>query len=59
MRQVAEWQHNKTTIQRQLRIISQICEYPVVEGGVHEDSIYYSIENNTWRSGTCNVRRNG
>ena len=47
MRQVAEWQHNKTTIQRQLRIIQQICEYLVVEGGVHEDSIYYSIENNT------------
>ena len=47
MRQVAEWQHNKTTIQRQLRIIQQICEYSVVEGGVHEDSIYYSIENNT------------
>ena len=45
MKQVAEWQHNKTTIQRQVRIIQQICDF-IVEG-IHEDSIYYSIENNT------------
>ena len=46
MKQVAEWQHNRTTIQRQIRIIQQICQFMVSEG-VHEDSIYYSIENNT------------
>lgn len=46
MKQVAEWQHNRTTIQRQIRIIQQICQFIRAEG-VHEDSIYYSIENNT------------
>ena len=32
MKQVAEWQHNKTTIQRQIGIIKQICDFMVTEG---------------------------
>ena len=46
MKQVAEWQHNRTPIQQQVRIIQSISKY-LVEEGVEPDNIYYSIENNT------------
>ncbi len=46
MKQVAEWQHNRTPVQRQVRIIQQLCKY------IHDETdgkseIYYSVENNT------------
>jgi|15BtaG_2_1085339.scaffolds.fasta_scaffold00458_3 hypothetical protein len=46
MKQVAEWQHNKTSIQHQIRIVKQILE--LIEKDSNETAeIYYSIENNT------------
>lgn len=47
--QVAEWQHNLTTIQAQVRIMRDLCNYiqdECAKKGV-QASIYYSIENNT------------
>jgi hypothetical protein len=46
MIQVAEWQHNKTPIQRQITILKEICEYIHETVGTQND-IYYSVENNT------------
>jgi hypothetical protein len=46
MIQVAEWQHNKTPIQRQVTILKEICEYLYETIGTQND-IYYSVENNT------------
>ena len=46
MTQVAEWQHNKTPIQRQIAILKEICEYIYDTIGTQND-IYYSVENNT------------
>ena len=47
--QVAEWHHNTTPIQRQVKILRDICRH--IEGECKErgatPSIYYSIENNT------------
>ena len=46
MRQVAEWQHNKTPIQQQVRIVQQIAKH--IEDESHGQSeIYWSMENNT------------
>ena len=46
MKQVAEWQHNKTPVQQQVRILAEITKsiYEVV--GTETD-IYHSVENNT------------
>jgi Terminase large subunit, T4likevirus-type, N-terminal/Terminase RNaseH-like domain len=44
--QVAEWQHNKTPIQRQVVILKEITQYLYDVLGT-ENSIYYSVENNT------------
>ncbi|MBR20207.1 MAG: hypothetical protein CMA64_08720 [Euryarchaeota archaeon] len=46
MKQCAEWQHNKTTVQAQVNIIKQITKYIF---GITNDNnnIYYSVENNT------------
>jgi hypothetical protein len=44
--QVAEWQHNKTTIQRQVALLKEICQ-TVYDETHDETSIYYSVENNT------------
>lgn len=44
--QVAEWQHNKTPIQRQIVILKEICQHLYDTVG-RESDIYYSIENNT------------
>jgi len=49
MIQIAEWQHNLTTIQAQARILRDICNYiqeQCVSKGV-QPSIYYSVENNS------------
>jgi len=44
--QVAEWQHNKTDVRGQLRMLITILEY-LRENGVANDQIYWSVENNT------------
>jgi hypothetical protein len=45
MKQVAEWQHNKTPIQQQVKIMAEITKYLVDIVG--NNSVYYSVENNT------------
>jgi len=45
-KQVAEWQHNKTDIRGQIRVLKEICNYLYEEIGTQND-IYYSVENNT------------
>jgi len=44
--QVAEWQHNKTPIQRQIAILKEMNRYIVDTIGSNTD-VYYSVENNT------------
>jgi hypothetical protein len=47
--QIGEWQHNLTTVQGQVRILRDICNYindECAKKGATA-SIYYSIENNT------------
>ena len=45
LKQVAEWSHNKTIVQRQVVILKEICGYLAdVAGQTH---VYYSVENNT------------
>ena len=46
--QVAEWQHNLTTIQAQARILRDLCNYINDECAAkgQQASIYYSVENN-------------
>lgn len=46
MRQVAEWQHNKTPIKQQILILQQIAKYIDTEAN-GKSEIYYSMENNT------------
>jgi hypothetical protein len=46
MQQVAEWQHNKTPVQQQVKILSEITKYIAEQISVETD-IYYSVENNT------------
>ena len=49
LKQVAEWQHNTTPIQSQVKILREICKYietQCLEKGANP-SIYYSVENNT------------
>ena len=43
--QVGEWQHNKTPIQQQVGILSEITKY--LAETVPATSIYYSVENNS------------
>jgi len=45
-RQVAEWQHNKTPIPGQIKVLKEICNYIYEQIGT-ENTIYYSVENNT------------
>lgn len=44
--QVAEWQHNKTDVRGQLKILVSVLNY-LRESGVENDQIYWSVENNT------------
>jgi hypothetical protein len=43
--QIAEWQHNRTPVQQQIGILSEITKY--LAETVPVNSIYYSLENNT------------
>jgi hypothetical protein len=45
LKQVAEWSHNKTIVQRQVVIMKEICEYLANVAG--PTNVYYSVENNT------------
>ena len=45
-RQIGEWQHNKTVVQRQAALIKEICQ-TIYETTEDETDIYYSVENNT------------
>ena len=48
MTQVAEWQHNLTIVQDQVKIFRDVIRY--IQGEIGEDyrnSIYWSVENNT------------
>lgn len=45
MTQVAEWQHNKTPIQGQIRILREICEE--LKANAPKSEIYWSVENNS------------
>ena len=44
--QVAEWQHNRTPIQQQVKLLKEINDYIYECTGIDTD-IYYSVENNT------------
>ena len=46
MMQIGEWQHNKTPVQQQVKILAEIVKYIADEIGSETD-IYYSVENNT------------
>ena len=46
MHQIAEWQHNRTPIQQQVKILSEITKYISEEINSITD-VYYSVENNT------------
>ena len=46
MKQVAEWQHNKTTVQGQIKILREILMYIETETDGEAEQ-YYSVENNT------------
>lgn len=45
MTQVAEWQHNRTPIQKQIQVLKEICK--TLRETVDDNNIYYSVENNT------------
>lgn len=45
MQQVAEWQHNRTPIQKQVQVLKEICR--TLNETVEATNIYYSVENNT------------
>ena len=50
MKQVAEWMHNKTPVQGQVKILRDITNYIADEIGHTDESspaVWYSIENNT------------
>lgn len=45
--QVAEWQHNRTTVQGQVRVLREVCSYICEQIGGNSNNIYYSVENNS------------
>lgn len=49
LEQVAEWNHNTTPVQQQVRILREICKYIDQEciAADGRGQIYYSVENNT------------
>jgi hypothetical protein len=49
MDQVAEWRHNTTPIQTQVKLLREICKYIQDQGREKggEPQLYYSVENNT------------
>jgi hypothetical protein len=46
LKQVAEWQHNKTPVQAQIRILKEITTY-IADSIDSPNDVYYSVENNT------------
>jgi len=44
-KQIGEWQHNRTPIQQQIGILTEITKY--LAETVSNNNIYYSVENNT------------
>lgn len=46
LKQVGEWSHNRTPIQRQVVILKEICQY-LAELSGSINNVYYSVENNT------------
>jgi hypothetical protein len=46
MKQIAEWQHNRTPVQQQVKIMAEITKYLSEHTAVDTD-VYYSVENNT------------
>ena len=46
MKQVAEWMHNRTTVQGQIKVLREIAQFIETETD-GECEIYYSVENNT------------
>lgn len=46
MKQVAEWQHNKTPVQQQVKIMAEIVK-GISDAIGDNNNIYYSVENNT------------
>ena len=46
MKQVAEWQHNRTPVQRQVAIVKELTTY-IAEAIDSANDVYYSVENNT------------
>ena len=45
MQQVAEWQHNRTPIQKQIQVLKEICKK--ISETTDSTNIYYTVENNT------------
>jgi hypothetical protein len=45
LKQVGEWQHNRTPIQQQVGILTEITKY--LTETVNPNNVYYSVENNT------------
>jgi len=46
MKQIAEWMHNRTTVQGQIKILREIAQHIDTETD-SDCEIYYSVENNT------------
>jgi hypothetical protein len=46
LKQVGEWQHNLTPIQKQVAIMSEICKY-IAEVTDDPTNLYYTVENNS------------
>lgn len=44
LQQVAEWQHNKTPVEGQIKVLMDVMQY-IKESGAHE--IFWTVENNT------------
>lgn len=44
-RQVAEWQHNRTAVQGQIRLMQELLQQ--LKSQVPEQNLYYSVENNS------------
>lgn len=44
-KQIGEWQHNKTPVQQQVGILTEIVRH--LNETVNQNNIYYSVENNT------------
>jgi Terminase large subunit, T4likevirus-type, N-terminal/Terminase RNaseH-like domain len=46
MMQVGEWRDNKTPVQKQVRILQEVCQH-IYDQTQSETDIYYSVENNS------------